>query len=78
MAFLGVGVFVSIPVPGTGGIGGTVGARLVGLGITRSFGAVFMGTVVGAYGMALGARTLAHVFSPAHESAFYSPMLKDL
>jgi len=76
MAFPGVGVFVSIPVPGTGAIGGTVVARLVGLGITRSFGAVFMGTVVGAYGMALGASTLAHVFSPAYESAFYSPMLK--
>lgn len=71
MAFLGVGVFVSIPVPGTGAIGGTVVARLVGLGLMRSFVSVFMGTVVGAYGMALGASTLAHVFSPARDSEWF-------
>lgn len=71
MAFLGVVVFVSIPVPGTGAIGGIVVARLVGLGLNRSFGAVLMGTVVGAYGMAMGASSLAHVFSPARDSEWF-------
>lgn len=71
MAFLGVVVFVSIPVPGTGAIGGTAVARLVGLGSIRSFGAVLMGTVVGAYGMALAANSLAHVFSPARDREWF-------
>jgi uncharacterized membrane protein len=71
MAFLGVVVFVSIPVPGTGAVGGTVVARLVGLGLNRSFGAVLMGTVVGAYGMAMGASTLAKVISPERDSTWF-------
>jgi uncharacterized membrane protein len=71
MAFLGVVVFVSIPVPGTGAIGGTVVARLVGLGSIRSFVSVFIGTVVGAYGMALGASTLAKTFSPERDSTWF-------
>jgi uncharacterized membrane protein len=71
MVFLGVIVFVSIPVPGTGVVGGTVAARLVGLGAVRSFIAVIIGTVIGAYGMAMGAATLAKTFFPMRDSAWF-------
>jgi len=71
MAFIGVAIFVSIPVPGTGGVGGTVVARLVGLGLVRSFLAVLTGIVIGAYGMALGAATLARVVSPERDSPWF-------
>jgi uncharacterized membrane protein len=71
MAFLGVVIFVSIPVPGTGAVGGTVVGRLVGLGEKRTLLAVLTGTVVGAYGMALGASALAQVFRPERDSIWF-------
>ena len=74
MAMLGVAVFVALPIPGTGAIGGTIVARLVGFSPTRSFLMVFLGTVIGAYGIALGAHTLLIIFPPQPSSLWLGLM----
>lgn len=58
MAMLGIALFVAVPLPGTGAVGGTIVARLIGFSLLRSFLVVCLGTVIGAYTMAFGAHTL--------------------
>jgi uncharacterized membrane protein len=70
MAMVGVVVFVALPLPGTGPVGGTIVARLIGFGLLRGFMVVFLGTVIGAYGIALGAQTLLTVLPPQSSSTW--------
>lgn len=52
----GVVLFLSLPLPTTGPVGGTLIARLIGLGAARSFGAVMIGNALGVSLLALGAQ----------------------
>ncbi|NIR32725.1 MAG: small multi-drug export protein [Gammaproteobacteria bacterium] len=51
----GVALFLSLPLPTTGPVGGTVIARLIGLGPERSFAAVVAGDALGVFVVALAA-----------------------
>jgi hypothetical protein len=55
---------VVLPIPGTGVVGGTILARLLGFGWCQSFLVVCLGTVIGAYVMAFGAQLLLMIFPP--------------
>ncbi|MDY7031039.1 MAG: small multi-drug export protein [Thermodesulfobacteriota bacterium] len=71
MTIFGVILFVILPLPGTGSIGGIIVSRLVGLSRSMSFIAVFIGTAIGTYAMAIGASTLIDMFSPIRDSAWF-------
>jgi uncharacterized membrane protein len=60
----GVVIFMSLPLPSTGPVGGTLVARLVGLGPTRSFAAVAVGNATGAYILALAAHAFVTWLPP--------------
>lgn len=51
----GIVLFLSLPLPTTGPVGGTVIARLIGLGAVPSFGAVIAGNALGVLVLALAA-----------------------
>jgi hypothetical protein len=70
LAMLGVAIFVALPLPGTGAVGGTILARLIGFGWLRGFLVVCLGTVIGAYAMAFGAQLLLMVFPPQPNSTW--------
>ena len=66
---LGLAVFVGFPVFGTGSVGGTLFARLVGLDRPGTVAGVLLGSVVGCSLLATGAS-----FARTHESVLKHPV----
>ena len=71
LAMLGVMLFVTFPLTGTGAIGGTVLGRLVGLRLPRILLGIALGACAGAFGLALGADALADVLGEVREKLWF-------
>jgi len=64
LATYSVMMFVLLPFPGTGAVGGTILGRLIGLGAGRILLGIGLGTLIGSLGLAAGADYLAEVLLP--------------
>ncbi|KUG14434.1 hypothetical protein ASZ90_015924 [hydrocarbon metagenome] len=60
--FLGVVLFVMFPLQGSGGIGGTIVGRMMGLSPGKVLGAIAIGSLIGCTVIALGAEVIREIF----------------